>query len=196
MSLMLESLTLVLACNLKPNTRRRASMAAYWKVKTPNLTTSLLTILLTLSMLLGIAIGPAGAAKSSPITSVFIISWPGGMKMEISIVKIVDPGKPEWGPPPAGDRWVGVDFKIKNTGRVALDEGLSTDVTIVDTSGETDPTGDNDLRNCPVVGNGIGVAQVAVGSFVTGCEAFAVPKKYKVRYVEFDSKPPSIWKVS
>lgn len=139
---------------------------------------------------------PVSAAKPGIGTS-YYFSYSKTKKYTITLEKIVDPSKPSTYSmdPPPGTRFIGVEFKVVNTGKKAIDPSVATFTYAVDTSGGSLQYETANSKNCPAFDGGAGDAAPVPGSYIIGCVLFAVPKKQKLTKIEFGSGTPVIWKV-
>jgi len=139
----------------------------------------------------------AGAARPAGIGHVYNFAYSKSKTYSITLVKLVDPGKLSSISitPGKNSRFVGVKFKIVNTGKVVIDVGVAEYTYVVDTSGASVQFSPATLSNCPTLGSGTGTASVAPGSFIIGCIPFQIPNSQKVKKVEFGSSVPVVWNV-
>jgi hypothetical protein len=139
---------------------------------------------------------PAGAAKPGIGTS-YAFAYSKTKKYTITLEKIVDPANPTTYSerPPSGTRFIGVEFKIVNTGKKVIDPGIAQATYVVDTSGGSLQWATANAKNCSAFDDGAGDAAPVPGSYIVGCVLFAVPKKQKLTKIEFGSGVPVVWKV-
>jgi hypothetical protein len=140
---------------------------------------------------------PASASKPG-IGSSYAFAYSKTKKYTITLEKIVDPSKPSTYSmdPPPGTRFIGVEFKVVNTGKKAIDPSIATFTYAVDTSGASLQYETANSKNCPAFDGGAGDAAPVPGSYIVGCVLFAVPKKQKLTKIEFGSGTPVVWNVS
>ena len=109
-----------------------------------------------------------------------------GAKAQVTAVKFVNSVRSNDGfrPPDKGQRWVGVQFRIKNTGTVAYDDAPSNGAKVIDAHGqqfEADVTAFH-INAGPMLP---AITKVAVGGSALGYLVFSVPKASKVAKIQF-----------
>lgn len=109
-----------------------------------------------------------------------------GAKTQVTAVKFVNSVKSTDGfsTPEKGQRWIGVQFRIKNTGTLAYDDAPSNGAKVIDTHGqqfESDITASS-INAGPMLP---ALTKVAVGGSALGYLVFAVPKASKVSKIQF-----------
>lgn len=99
-----------------------------------------------------------------------------GWSLSITLVKVVDPGTlaPYNSPAPSGDRYIGAQFKVTNTGNSNASTDLNSFASAISDSGGTYPAAITELSDCPSFAGG-GAIQLLPGDNTTGCVDFAVP---------------------
>ena len=139
---------------------------------------------------------PASASKAG-IGSGYLFAYSKTKKYTITLEKIVVPIRLSQLSidPPSGTRFIGVEFKVRNTGTKALDFSIDLYTYAVDSSRETLQFSPATSTNCRAFDNGAGDAAPVPGSYVVGCVIFAVPKKQKLTKIEFGSGTPVVWSV-
>ena len=151
----------------------------------------------TLAVLPIVIATPASASKPG-IGSSYAFAYSKTKKYTITLKKIVDPARPsEYSvTPDAGTRFIGVEFKIVNTGKQAIDPSVANFTYVVDSSGASIQYTIANAKNCPAFDGGAGDAAPVPGGYVIGCVLFAVPKKQKLTKIEFGSETPVVWNVN
>jgi hypothetical protein len=155
-----------------------------------------LSACVSLAVLLLVIATPASAAKPG-IGSSYAFAFSKTKTYTITLEKIVDPITLSQLSitPMSGTRFIGVEFKIVNTGKKALDIGVDTNTYAVDSATESLQFSPATSTNCQSFDNGAGDAAPVPGSYVVGCVIFAVPKKQKLTKIEFGSGTPVVWNV-
>jgi hypothetical protein len=99
-----------------------------------------------------------------------------GSDFDLTLLQIVDPATAVmYSPPPAaGDNYVGVQFRITDTGSATVTEDPNNFVTVVDGTSRTFSPDFNTMSDCMPFGS-IGSVNVAPGNNTIGCVAFQVP---------------------
>jgi len=145
-----------------------------------------------------ISSAPASTAAGSVGSTIDFTTTSGG-QLSVTLVKVVDPAIVDQYQPAvsAGDVYVGIKFKIVNSGSTSaqLDQGPITALT--DSSGQSYSWSIATLADCPSLGN-LGLALLPPGGSTTGCVAFEVPTGDQLSNVAVGSsgQTPGIWDVS
>lgn len=108
-----------------------------------------------------------------------------GSKTAVTVKKVVDPTKATDGfsKPAAGNRYVAVQFQIKNTGTVAYDDSPSNGAKVADADGQQfDSTIVMSVSAGPLFPASV---KLTPGGKALGYIIFEVPKKSKVTAVQF-----------
>jgi len=177
--------------NLSGIKRRGRGLRSAWAIGVTSVSACVSLALLPL-----VIAAPASAAKPG-IGSSYAFAYSKTKKYTITLEKIVDPAKPSQYSitPTPGTRFIGVEFKIVNTGKKAIDPGIANYTYAVDSSGASLQYSTANAKNCPAFDDGAGDAAPVPGSYVIGCVLFAVPKKQKLTKIEFGSGTPVVWNV-
>ena len=122
--------------------------------------------------------------SSQPIGSTFHLTDQDGNKLDVKLVKIVDPaqGADAFTTPESGKRFVGAQFTITNTGTKQLDEDANNDATLVDNQGQGYNADFSDLSGCQAFPTS---NKLNPGESSTGCVSFQVPTGASLAKVKF-----------
>jgi len=96
--------------------------------------------------------------------------------VQVTLVQLVDPGVGTISNPVAGDRYVGVQLRVKNTGTAPAQQDLNGDTMIEDSQGNLYSPIDVALQNCPALG---------AGRSGVGCVTFEVSAAAMITDVTF-----------
>jgi Domain of unknown function (DUF4352) len=128
--------------------------------------------------------GKAGPAKTAAVGDMIQLTGVGkGERVDVTVVKVVDPAKgANFSTPTAGNRYVSVQFTLRNTGTAAYSDSPSDGVQVVDTEGQA--------FNATLADTSAGPAfpastSIAPGETGKGYITFEVPKASKVSKVQF-----------
>ncbi|MEV7975421.1 DUF4352 domain-containing protein [Streptomyces sp. NPDC086519] len=107
-----------------------------------------------------------------------------GSKLDVTVVKIADPGKPadEYTTADSGNRFVGVQFKLANTGSAVYSDSPSNGAQITDTKGQQFQTTFADITAGPSMSTAV---KLRPGATALGWIVFQVPKGSKLATVQF-----------
>lgn len=107
-----------------------------------------------------------------------------GSKLDVTIVKTVDPGKPadEFTEPGSGKRFVGVQFRLVNTGSAVYNDSPSNGAQVADEQGQRFESTFADITAGPSMSSGV---RLKPGAKALGWIVFEVPKSSKVATVQF-----------
>jgi hypothetical protein len=102
-------------------------------------------------------------------------------------VRVVDPGQPssQFETPSAGDRYVGVEFKITNTGAGPFQPEPDSDVTAIDSQAHSYSSTFADLAGCPSFASSL---TLNAGEVADGCVTFAVPTGAVLSKIQFTAQ--------
>ncbi|HET8992122.1 MAG TPA: DUF4352 domain-containing protein [Candidatus Saccharimonadales bacterium] len=132
----------------------------------------------------------ATVAKSSPsaahVGATISLTGQSGSGADVTLVQVLDPatGADQYTTPDAGNRFVGVQLRIKNTSTTAESIAPDNDVTLFDTKGQSySPDIADSLANCQGFANG--GPNLGPGESALGCETFQIPTTDTVAKVEF-----------
>ncbi|MFB7442397.1 DUF4352 domain-containing protein [Streptomyces mirabilis] len=107
-----------------------------------------------------------------------------GSKLDVTVVKVVDPAKAadEFTTPESGKRFVGIQFRLVNTGSVAYNDSPSNGAQISDADGQQFQTTFGDISAGPSMASEV---KLKPGAKALGWIVFEVPKASKVSVVQF-----------
>jgi hypothetical protein len=107
-----------------------------------------------------------------------------GLTIAVTVVKVVDPAKSkdEYSVPQEGNRYVAVQFTLKNVGEVAYGDTPGNGAKLVDTEGQGFDSTFADTRAGPSMSSDVKLAR---GNTSKGFITFEVPKASKVQQVQF-----------
>ncbi|MFG2785522.1 DUF4352 domain-containing protein [Streptomyces prunicolor] len=106
-----------------------------------------------------------------------------GEKLDVTVVKVVDPaGARQYENPSAGDRFVSVQFKLKNTGTAVYNDSPSNGATVIDKDGQRFSAS---LNNSTAGPSFPGSITIRPGKTALGFITFEVPKASRVATVQF-----------
>ncbi|MGJ3561736.1 DUF4352 domain-containing protein [Streptomyces sp. INA 01156] len=107
-----------------------------------------------------------------------------GSKLDVTVVKVADPAKSadEFMEPGAGQRFVGVQFQLVNTGKAAYSDSPSNGAQVADTEGQQFDATFGDITAGPSMASNLKLKPGAKG---LGWIVFEVPEAAKVDTVQF-----------
>ncbi|MFF4803427.1 DUF4352 domain-containing protein [Streptomyces sp. NPDC001351] len=107
-----------------------------------------------------------------------------GSKLDVTVVKVVDPAKPadEFTQAGAGKRFVGVQFQLVNTGTAAYSDSPSNGAQVADRQGQQFESTFGDISAGPSMSSDV---RLKPGAKALGWIVFEVPKASKVTTVHF-----------
>ncbi|MFE2839977.1 DUF4352 domain-containing protein [Streptomyces mirabilis] len=107
-----------------------------------------------------------------------------GSKLDVTVVKVVDPAKgaDEFTTPSSGKRFVGIQFRLVNTGTVAYSDSPSNGAQISDADGQQFQTTFGDISAGPSMASEV---KLKPGAKALGWIVFEVPKASKAATVQF-----------
>ncbi|WP_432055314.1 DUF4352 domain-containing protein [Streptomyces sp. bgisy022] len=107
-----------------------------------------------------------------------------GSRMDVTVVKVADPAKSadQFLEPDAGKRWVGVQFKLVNTGEAAYSDSPSNGAQVADSEGQQFDAGFGDITAGPTMASSLKLKPGAQG---LGWIVFEVPEAAKLSTVQF-----------
>ncbi|MGV9245950.1 DUF4352 domain-containing protein [Streptomyces sp. NPDC003710] len=107
-----------------------------------------------------------------------------GSKLDVTVIKVADPAKSsdEFMTPNPGKRYVGVQFKLVNTGTAAYSDSPSNGVQIVDGQGQQFESAFADITAGPSMSSDV---RLKPGAKTLGWIVFEVPKGSKAATVQF-----------
>jgi hypothetical protein len=107
-----------------------------------------------------------------------------GSKLDVTVVKVVDPAKgaDEFTTPGSGKRYVGIQFRLVNTGSVAYNDSPSNGAQVSDADGQQFESAFADISAGPSMSSDV---KLKPGGKALGWIVFEVPKASKVSVVQF-----------
>ena len=107
-----------------------------------------------------------------------------GSKLDVTVVKVADPAKSsdEFMTPEAGKRYVGVQFRLVNTGSAAYDDSPSNGAQVADSGGQRFESTFADITAGPSMASAV---KLQPGGKALGWIVFEVPKGSKAVTVQF-----------
>lgn len=107
-----------------------------------------------------------------------------GSKLDVTVVKTVDPAKPadEFSAPEDGNRWIGVQFRLLNTGTIAYSDSPGNGTQIADSQGQQFTSTFADISAGPSMASSVNLKP---GAKALGWVVFEVPKASKGAVVQF-----------
>ncbi|MFE9097978.1 DUF4352 domain-containing protein [Streptomyces sp. NPDC007264] len=107
-----------------------------------------------------------------------------GSKLDVTLVKVVDPAKPgnEFMTPESGKRYVGVQFKLVNTGTATYGDSPGNGAQITDTDGQQFESTFADITAGPSMSSDV---KLKPGAKALGWIVFEVPKGSKLATAQF-----------
>jgi hypothetical protein len=102
----------------------------------------------------------------------------------VTLVRIVDPAQPsnQYETPDAGDRYVGLEFKIVNIGTTAFQPEPTSDSTVIDTALHSYQSTFADLTGCPSFADSL---TLNPGEAADGCVTFGIPTAPTIAKVQY-----------
>ncbi|GAA2329053.1 DUF4352 domain-containing protein [Streptomyces cuspidosporus] len=107
-----------------------------------------------------------------------------GSKLDVTVVKVADPAKSsdEFSTPGSGKRFVGVQFKLVNTGTAAYSDSPGNGAKVTDTDGQQFQPTFADITAGPSMSSDV---RLKPGAKALGWVVFEVPKGSKTDTVQF-----------
>lgn len=107
-----------------------------------------------------------------------------GSGLDVTLVKTVDPAKSgdEFFAPEQGNRWIGVQFQLVNTGTIAYSDSPGNGVKIADTQGQQFTSTFADITAGPSMASAV---TLKPGAKALGWIVFEIPKASKADVVQF-----------
>lgn len=107
-----------------------------------------------------------------------------GSKLDVTVVKVVDPAKSadEFFTPENGNRWIGVQFQLVNTGTIAYGDSPGNGTQIADAQGQQFTSTFADISAGPSMASSVNLKP---GAKALGWIVFEVPKASKGATVQF-----------
>jgi hypothetical protein len=122
---------------------------------------------------------------SSNSNSTFSFKDANGNPYNVTLIVLYDPisGENQYITPNAGFRFVGAEFRIRDTGNRKLSDNANLKATVIGQNGQTYAADFDSLSGCTNFNSG--EYQLNPGEYSTGCVAFQVPVGVKVSRVEW-----------
>ena len=107
-----------------------------------------------------------------------------GSKLDVTVVKTVDPAKSadEFTTPEDGNRWIGVQFQLVNTGTIAYGDSPGNGTQIADAQGQQFTSTFADISAGPSMASSVNLKP---GAKALGWVVFEVPKASKGMTAQF-----------
>jgi hypothetical protein len=107
-----------------------------------------------------------------------------GEQLDVTVKKIDDPAKPkdEFFSPEAGNRWIGVQFELVNTGSKVYDDSPGNGTQVADSEGQRFSGVFADIKAGPSMASSV---KLAPGDKALGWLVFEAPKASKIATVQF-----------
>lgn len=107
-----------------------------------------------------------------------------GSKLDVTVVKVADPAKSsdEFTTPEDGNRWIGVQFRLLNTGTIAYSDSPGNGTQIADSQGQQFTSTFADITAGPSMASSVNLKP---GAKALGWVVFEVPKASKGAVVQF-----------
>ena len=106
-----------------------------------------------------------------------------GERLDVTVVKVVDPaGARQYDHPSSGDRFVSVQFKLKNTGTAVYKDSPSNGATVIDKDGQRFSAS---LNNSTAGPSFPGSVTISARKTALGFMTFEVPTASRVVTVQF-----------
>ncbi|MCX5441144.1 DUF4352 domain-containing protein [Streptomyces sp. NBC_00063] len=107
-----------------------------------------------------------------------------GSQLDVTVVKVVDPAKSsdEFTTPESGNRFIGVQFKLVNSGTKAYNDSPSNGAQVADKDGQQFDATFGDITAGPSMSSSV---KLAPGGKALGWIVFEAPTKSKVTQVQF-----------
>lgn len=107
-----------------------------------------------------------------------------GSKLDVTVVKTVDPAKSadEFTTPEDGNRWIGVQFQLVNTGTIAYGDSPGNGTQIADAQGQQFTSTFADITAGPSMASAV---TLKPGAKALGWIVFEIPKASKADVVQF-----------
>ncbi len=109
------------------------------------------------------------------------------VRATVTAVRIVNPAQAanQYDTPNTGNQYVGVEFKIVNTGTSAFQPSSGSNATLIDTSAHSYSSDYSDLAGCPAFASSL---TLNPGDTADGCVAFQVPIGTTISKVQYTSQ--------
>ena len=107
-----------------------------------------------------------------------------GSKLDVTVVKVADPAKSsdEFFAPEQGQRWIGVQFRLVNTGTIAYSDSPGNGTKIADADGQQFTSTFADITAGPSMASSVNLKP---GAKALGWVVFEVPKASKGATAQF-----------
>ncbi|WP_326771349.1 DUF4352 domain-containing protein [Streptomyces sp. NBC_01445] len=107
-----------------------------------------------------------------------------GSQLDVTVVKVVDPAKSsdDFMTPESGKRWIGVQFKLVNSGTKAYNDSPSNGAQVADAEGQQFQSTFGDITAGPSMSSSV---KLTPGGKALGWIVFEAPTSSKVTQVQF-----------
>lgn len=124
------------------------------------------------------------APEAAKVGDTIALKGNDGSKLDVTVVKVVDPAKSsdEFTTPESGNRFVGVQFRLVNTGSKAYSDSPSNGAQIADSQGQQFESTFADITAGPSMSSDV---KLRPGAKALGWIVFEVPKGSKAAIVQF-----------
>lgn len=128
---------------------------------------------------------PPTTAELAHIGSAISIKNGDGNPAIVTLIAVTDPAdaSDQFTTPSAGSRFVGIEFKIDNTGSSALSDDANNDASAIGSNDQTYSAAFDSIAGCTNFDGG--EFNLPPGQASTGCVTFDVPLAVKVAKVQF-----------
>ncbi len=118
----------------------------------------------------------SSSVTAKPIGSTFTISDQDGNKMDVTLVKFIDPaaGSDEFNQPDSGKRLVAAQLKITNKSANKISENADTASALIDSQKQSYDVDFSEVKDCQSFSSNA-LDNMAPGDTATGCISFQVP---------------------
>lgn len=127
---------------------------------------------------------PTAAAPAGVGDTITLKGSEDGSQLDVTVVKVADPAKSsdEFTSPDDGNRWVGVQFRLVNSGSKAYGDSPANGAQIYDKDGQQFGTVFADITAGPSMSSDV---KLKPGAKALGWVVFEVPKSVKAATVQF-----------
>lgn len=127
---------------------------------------------------------PAAPKVAKVGDTITLVGTEDGSKLDVTVTKTVDPAKPadEFTAPDDGNRWIGVQFQLVNTGTIAYSDSPGNGTQIADSEGQQFTSVFADTSAGPSMASSVNLKP---GSKALGWVVFEVPEASKADVVQF-----------
>lgn len=129
--------------------------------------------------------GPPATPKDAKVGDTLTLTgFEEGQQLDVTIKKVSDPAEPkdEFFSPDEGNRWIGIQVEIVNTGTAVYDDSPSNGMQVADGEGQRFGGVIADIKAGPSMA---GSVTLKPGDKALGWEVFEAPKASKITTVQF-----------